>query len=424
VKLATRGVIDVAMQLGPYRLINRIGAGGMGEVWRAEDTRLLRPAAVKVLPEWVSADAEARDRFLREARTAAQLNHPYITTVYGAGEEAGTMYIAMELVNGELLSDAIPRRLPVPEVIRIVRQTAEGLAAAHERSFIHRDIKPDNVIVQRSAVKILDFGIAKHLGPQQAGTLTSAGLILGTPHYMSPEQALGHALDARSDIFSLGIVLFEALTGRPPFNGATTTETLLQIVSAAAPDPRSIAGHLSDNLAAIVRKALHKRREERFQSASELAAALAEISCTEPSRARSPEGAAATQVVRRALIADVDDATRACLREVLTSTGVICDEADNGADAVRLLRDRAYALAFIDLFLPRIDGWGVLDYVHRRRLSAMTRVFVIASGKTPRFSPVDRETITSVLCKPLDADRVERAIADAASAPRRPLAEV
>ena len=116
------------MQLGPYRLISRIGAGGMGEVWRAEDTRLLRPAAVKVLPEWVSGDAEAQERFLREARTAAQLNHPYIT-VYGAGEEAGKMYIAMELMDGELLSDAIPRGLPVPKAIRIVRQTGRSRPA-------------------------------------------------------------------------------------------------------------------------------------------------------------------------------------------------------------------------------------------------------------------------------------------------------
>lgn len=410
------------MQLGPYRLVNPIGAGGMGEVWRAEDTRLLRPAAVKVLPAWVSQDAEGRERFLREARTAAQLNHPYITTIYNIGEEGGSMYIAMELVEGELLSEVIARGVTVPEAVRIVRQTAVGLADAHAHSIIHRDVKPDNVMVQRSAVKILDFGIAKRCGSQATGTLTMGGTILGTPCYMSPEQALGHKLDARSDVFSLGIVLFEALTGRRPFEGDSVADTLLQIVNIAAPDPRSISASLPGDLAMIVRKALEKRREERFQSAADFAVALGAVTRTAPPP-RAVPAEEPTQVVRRALIAEEDPATRACVRDVLSATGILCDEADNGTDAVRLLRDRAYAFAFIDLFLPRIDGWGVLDYVHRRRLFAAMRVFVVTSGKAPRLSSVDRETITHVLCKPLDAQRVEDAIAAAAASPRRFLAE-
>jgi serine/threonine protein kinase len=407
----------LAMELGPYHLISRIGVGGMGEVWRAMDTHLLRPAAVKVLPDWISANPEARDRFLREARTAAQLNHPYITTVYSVGEEAGTMYIAMELVEGELLSDAIPRGLPLSEAIRIIRQTAEGLAAAHEHSIIHRDIKPENIVVRSSSVKILDFGIAKHLGTQERGTLTNGGMILGTPCYMSPEQALGHALDARSDLFSLGIVLFEALTGTRPFDAATITETMLQIVSTDAPDPRSIAANLPEALASIVQKALRHPREDRFQSAGEFAAALAQLTAAAETPPVVAQRERTTQVLRRALIADVDPATRACLRGVLSGTGLICDEVDNGTDAVHLLRERAYALAFIDVFLPRIDGWGVLDFIRTHELSAKTRVFMIFSGKKPRFSSVDQAAITSVLCKPIDADQIERAIADAASHP-------
>jgi serine/threonine protein kinase len=384
------------MRLGTYRLISRIGAGGMGEVWRAEDVRLRRPAAVKILPRWVATDAEARTRFLREARTAAQLNHPHIATVYDTGEERGTLYIAMELVEGELLSAAIARGLTVGEAIRIVRQTAEGLAVAHARSIVHRDLKPDNLIVQPTRVKILDFGVAKQIGPSDATPMTMRGMALGTPSYMSPEQALGHRLDARSDLFSLGVVLFEALTGRLPFQAPTVTETLLKIVSTAAPDPREFGADLPLELVDVVRNALEKRRENRFQTAEAFAAALSGIAITAPRP--------------RALIADGDASTRACLRKVLAANGIVCDEVSNGTDAVHRLKERRYAYAFVDLFLPRIDGWGVLDFIHSRELEESTRVFVVTTEATPHFSSVDAETIAGVLCKPVDAGRVEQAL--------------
>jgi serine/threonine-protein kinase len=383
------------MRLGSYRLISRIGAGGMGEVWRAEDTRLLRPAAVKVLPPWVATDVDARARFLGEARTAAAVSHPHIATVYETGDDRGTLYIAMELVEGELLSAAIRRGLGVSEVVRIVRQTAEGLAAAHAHAIVHRDVKPDNIIVQPSRVKILDFGVAKHVGRSDATPMTRSGLALGTPSYMSPEQALGHPLDARSDLFSLGIVLFEALTGRLPFEAPTVTETLLKIVSTVAPDPRQFGLDLPLELVDVVWTALEKKRDDRFRSAQEFADALARVVVAAPRP--------------RALIADNDASTRACLRKVLAANGIVCDEVSNGTDAVHRLKERRYTYAFVDLFLPRIDGWGVLDFLHRRRDSS-TRVFVVTTEATPHFSAVDAETIAGVLRKPVDATHVAQVL--------------
>ncbi|HXH37508.1 MAG TPA: protein kinase [Thermoanaerobaculia bacterium] len=409
------------MQLGPYRLVSRIGVGGMGEVWLAEDTQLLRPVAVKIFPELEAADQEARDRFLREARTVARLNHPYITTIYSVGDGA-TMYIAMELVEGELLSDAITKGLSVAEACRIVRQTAEGLAAAHARSVIHRDIKPENLIVQPSGVKILDFGIAKQVGSAVSGTLTAGNVILGSPYYMSPEQALGRPLDARTDIFSLGIVFFEALTGQRPFSGATITEMLMQIVSTTAPDPRTIKPNLPASVASIVQRALVNKREDRIQTAEEFVGLLAKNAVFgEPPKAAAPAAPAAesTLEVRRALIAEEDRVTRATLHEVLATTGLICDEVSNGAEAIQLLKDRKYAFAFIDLFLPRIDGWGILDFINRRGLDGTMRVFIVTSGESPRLSIVDQKIVTGVLRKPLDAEHVETVIANAAELKER-----
>ncbi|HWS73019.1 MAG TPA: serine/threonine-protein kinase, partial [Thermoanaerobaculia bacterium] len=270
-------------QLGPFRLISRLGAGGMGEVWRAEDARLLRPVAVKILPDQFAKDAEFKTRFLREARLAAQLNHPNIATIYAVDEQDGTMYIAMELVNGDALSTLIhERRLTRADAVRIARLTAEALAEAHEHGIIHRDIKPENIIVSPRNVKVLDFGIAKHLGPSgDSGKLTEFGMILGTPHYMSPEQALGKLLDTRTDIFSLGVVLYESLSGKLPFDADTVTATMMQTILTEPPDIARVADGIAPELAAIVRRCMQKKAEDRYANADEVAEALAAIRVTD-----------------------------------------------------------------------------------------------------------------------------------------------
>src|SRR5712692_4998023 len=223
---------ELPEQLGSYRLIDRLGAGGMGEVWRAEDTRLLRPVAIKILSERIANDPEWKARFLREARTIAQMNHPNIATIYAIEQEADKLFIAMELVEGESLATVLARGALKPvQAVHIVKQVAAALAEAHDKGVVHRDVKPDNIIVGKRSVKVLDFGIAKQLVSSSATpTLTQAGLIVGTPFYMSPEQALGQPVDARSDLFSLGVVLYEALAGKRPFEGESVTETMMNII--------------------------------------------------------------------------------------------------------------------------------------------------------------------------------------------------
>jgi serine/threonine protein kinase len=267
--------------LGAYKLIERIGAGGMGEVWKAEDTRLGRVVAVKILPQAVAADTEAIARMRREARTAAQLYHANIATIHSFEEADGQMFIVMEYVAGEPLSALIRRgAMSEADVCRIGRGVADALAEAHEKGIVHRDIKPDNIIVNGNRVKVLDFGIAKRVGAETTtsdaptGFVTQQGMILGTIHYMSPEQALGKTLDARTDIFSLGIVLYEAATGRLPFRGETLTETITQIVRDEPPDPIRVNAAISPSLNSIIQRCLRKQREDRFATAAELSAAL------------------------------------------------------------------------------------------------------------------------------------------------------
>ena len=268
--------------LGTYRLIERIGAGGMGEVWKAEDSRLGRIVAIKILPPSVSANAEATARLRREARTAAQLNHPNIATIHSIEEADDRLFIVMEFVDGEPLSKVIARGISEADLCRIGRSVAEALAEAHAKGIVHRDIKPDNVIVAGTRVKVLDFGIAKQVGTSSspdtptAPFLTQQGMILGTIHYMSPEQALGKTLDARTDIFSLGVVLYEAATRRLPFQGETITETMTQIIRDEPPEPTRVNASISSGLNTIIQRCMRKNREERYASANDLARALDE----------------------------------------------------------------------------------------------------------------------------------------------------
>ena len=248
-------------RIGPYEIVGWIGAGGMGEVYRARDPRLGREVAIKVIPETFAADPSRLRRFEQEARAAGQLNHPHILAVYDVGTHDGAPYIVSELLEGESLRSRLRGvALTSRKAIDYARQIAEGLAAAHDRNIVHRDVKPDNLFITSDGrIKILDFGIAKLTQesddtPPSIGspTGTATGKVVGTAAYMSPEQVRGEAVDARSDIFSFGAVLYEMLAGRPAFERATAAETTAAILkedpAAPLPADRS-AGARTDRVA-------------------------------------------------------------------------------------------------------------------------------------------------------------------------------
>ena len=291
--------------LGQYKILDRIGAGGMGEVYRARDTRLGRTVAIKVLAADVAANQERRDRFLVEARATAALSHPNISALYEVGEDQGQLFLVFEFVPGETLKAAIGGRPLNPRrAIDLAIQIADALADAHGAGVIHRDIKPDNIIVTpKGNAKILDFGLATWTSGgaerEHAVTMmaTAAGTTLGTVAYMSPEQAMGEGVDQRTDIFSLGIVLFEMLTGRLPFSGATATAMALQIVQSPAPVPSSVNRSVPRELDGIVAKALAKSLDQRYESAAILAAELRSVAATLDARSSTSGSAGSTSIV-------------------------------------------------------------------------------------------------------------------------------
>ena len=470
------------MELGTYRLISRLGAGGMGEVWRAEDTRLLRQVAIKILPEQLAKDPEWKDRFFREARTVAQLNHPNIATIYSIDQQDETLFIAMELIEGESLASRIGRGLvPPEEAARIAEKVADGLSEAHEKGIVHRDIKPENIIVSAKLVKVLDFGIAKQIGVSADPGLTQGGMVVGTPHYMSPEQALGRKIDARTDIFSLGVVLYEMVCGRKPFSGDAVTEVLLHIVMTEPEDVMFVAPDTPPALADVIRRCMKKQADDRYRDADELRAALLAFLRGEPARPRSgdvptvaferakepsspPPAAAPSPGLRRAappsvsdraeatpaqtphstrrpatpapvsaprpasgqaagqappqpsspryraLVADDDPATRFVLTTVLARNGIAFDEVDNGADAVKQLKKTEYGVLFLDLLMPRIDGWGVIDYLRNRRNAPVPKVFIVTGVHDQKLSSADQDIVSGLVYKPIDIARIEQIV--------------
>ncbi len=275
-------------RLGPYEVLSALGAGGMGEVYRARDTRLGREVAIKVLPDSFSTSADRLRRFEKEARAASALNHPNIVVIYDFGESASGSYIAMELVQGQTLRDMLDfGALPMKRTLAISAQVADGLAKAHAAGIVHRDLKPENVMVSNDGfVKILDFGLAKltlsegSSGPTQAPTVTRGtepGRILGTVGYMSPEQALGEELDFRSDQFSLGSILYEMATGRRAFSRASAPETLSAIIREEPESLASAAPSAPAPFRWIVERCLAKIPEERYGATQDLARDLSTL---------------------------------------------------------------------------------------------------------------------------------------------------
>ncbi len=297
-------MLSAGAKLGPYEILAPLGAGGMGEVYRAHDSKLDRDVALKVLPAGLATDLAALARFEREARAVAQLSHPNILAIHDFGKEGEIAYAVLELLEGETLRKRLEAgALPARKAVEVAVQIADGLAAAHEKGIVHRDVKPENVFLTgQGRVKLLDFGLAKETRPGSAlaptvlaaGPATEAGTILGTVRYMSPEQVRGEAVDHRSDIFSFGAVLYEMLAGRQAFSRDTAAESMTAILKEEPPEIPTTGAGPSPALQRIVQHCLEKKPGERFQSARDVAFALQALSGS------AVTTGAATAVERRA----------------------------------------------------------------------------------------------------------------------------
>ena len=410
-------MIEPGANVAHYHVLSRLGAGGMGEVFLAEDTRLRRKVALKVLLPEVADNAELFARFLQEARAASALSHPNAAHIYEIGESGGRHFLAMEYIEGGTLEARLAGMngdpLALAEILSIGAQVADALEAAHTRGIVHRDIKPANLMIgARGHVTVLDFGLAKFLpeaaaktSSSQAATqgMTGGGVVLGTVSYMSPEQALGRDVDHRTDLFSLGVVLYRMATGRLPFAAATAQETLARILQAQPEAMARLNYELPEEFDRVARKCLEKDRERRYQSAREVSIDLRELDSRNRERGRA-EPARPGSI--RAAIVDDEELARGLLREYLREAGGIevVAECANGFEAVKAIAEQKPDLVFLDVQMPKLDGFEVLELID----PGIAVIFVTAYDQYA-MRAFDANAVDYLL-KPFSADRFRKAI--------------
>jgi len=405
-------MIDSGSVLNHYRVVKKLGSGGMGEVFLAEDTRLHRKVALKVLLPEVAGDPERMARFLQEARLASSLSHPNAAHIYEIGEANGSHFLAMEYIEGDTLESKLTTDQPLPlaETLSIGAQVADALDAAQAKGVVHRDIKPANLMIgARGHVTVLDFGLAKLMpsSPEQAKSssqiatqfLTSGGVVLGTVSYMSPEQALGRDIDHRTDLFSLGVVMYQMASGKLPFAGASAQETLARILQSPPDALGRLNYELPEEFERIVRKCLEKDRERRYQSAKELLIDLRGLE-------RGPAGEKTRSGTIRAVIVDDEELARHLLREYLHQAGgvEVIAECANGFEAVKAISERKPDLVFLDVQMPKLDGFEVLELID----SSVAVIYVTAYDQYA-MRAFDAHAVDYLL-KPFSADRFKKAL--------------
>jgi two-component system LytT family response regulator len=393
-----------------YRVVSRLGEGGMGAVYLADDTRLGRRVALKVLPANVAEDTSRMHRFVQEAKLASALTHPNVAYIYEIGEDRGLRFLAMEYVQGEPLSVRLSHGpLAFSELLSIGAQVADALDDAHSKGIVHRDIKPSNLMLTpRGHVKVLDFGLAKleTANRDETQVMTGDGVVMGTVAYMSPEQALGRDVDHRTDLFSLGVVLYEMATARLPFAGSTPSETMARILG-SQPDAMARFNYdIPEGLDRVVRKCLEKDRDRRYQSARELLVDLRNLE-RDSSPGQSPAGAAAVE--RRKLnvvLVDDEELARALLREYLGASQdiEILAECANGFEAVKAISEKKPDLVFLDVQMPKLDGFEVLELIGQE----VAVIFVTAYDQYA-MRAFDEHAV-DYLMKPFSLERFQKAL--------------
>jgi two-component system LytT family response regulator len=416
----------IGRTLSHYRILDELGRGGMGVVYRALDTSLGREVALKVLGPAASPGGEQERRLRLEARAAAALVHPAVSVVYEIDEAEGATFIAMELVRGRPLASLIAGApLDPGRALDLALEVAEGLAEAHVQGVVHRDLKPKNVMLTDSGhVKIIDFGLAKLTKPRapfESGSDTPSwgetdpGRILGTAAYMSPEQVRGGEVDARSDVFAFGALLYEMLSGEPAFRRETGVETLHAVLKEPAPRlPAEGLGAAGPVLQRVLDLCLAKSPGDRYSSVTDLVAELREARrrldvpapaaevAERPAQPRAPRPAG----VLRVLIVDDEEPARALLREYLTAAGgvEIVGECRNGFEAVKAVNDLAPDLLFLDVQMPRLNGFEVLELLGRDVAVVFATAFDEHAIRAFEVNAVD------YILKPVSPERVKAAL--------------
>ena len=375
-------IVREGVTLGPYRVMERVGRGGMATVYRAYHAALDRYVAIKVLPDMLAEDPEYCERFQQEARSVARLKHPNIVEVFDFGYEDGTAYLVLELVEGGTLADRVGRPMDLKEVVRLLQQVAGALDHAHAHGVLHRDIKPSNILLHSDGTPALgDFGLSKMLGSVRR--LTGSGTVMGTPEYMSPEQAADEPLGTASDLYSLAVVAYEMLTGRVPFEASTPAATLLSHVTKPMPTTRELKGELSAHVEDVLRRALAKRPEERYGAAADFVAALKPAAW--PSGLEEASGSPATRRLahpeRTPIVLVVDDgaANRELIEACLADVDCHVRTAADGPSALQAIQAAPPDLVLLDVQMPGIDGYEVCRRIKASPRSRLLPVVMITS---------------------------------------------
>lgn len=405
----------IGTTLSKYRILAELGRGGMGVVYRAEDTRLQREIALKVLPPHLLGEPGRRVRMLNEARAMAAVQHPGIAVVHEIDDHHGVSFIAMELVKGQPLSDLAARRSrSTADWLDIGVQVADALGALHASGMIHRDIKPSNVLVTgEGRARLIDFGLVKVFdrasddsGTATLSELTAPGTVMGTAAYMAPEQIRGLAIDARSDIFSFGLMLFELLAGHPPFRERVMHEMLRAIVRSPTPRLPDLpdAFGVGDDLQRIVDTCLAKDKANRYQT---IAAVAQDLRATlDRLRGRRPAAAAVGSAAIRVVLVDDEPLTRAVLGALLSAEPdlEIVGECGDGFEAVKAVSELRPDLLFLDVQMPRLDGFEVAELVGRD----VSVIFVTAHDEYA-VRALEVHAVDYVV-KPVEPERLREAI--------------